>query len=276
MPGSELPSVVEELNALVEAAREAGRAILPMFRDVTLNAWAKADASPVSEADLRANNVLREALVTGPRAFYGWLSEESQDDLQRLERPRTFVVDPIDGTRAFLGGDDQFTICLAVIENGQVIASVIYAPARDELYAAAKNHGATLNGDIIRASSRQALDGSRMIGAKRMFVHPGWPQPWPEMKLAYKNSTSYRMALVASGRFDATIALVAKADWDAAPGTLIAQEAGARVSDHLKRDFRFGKADPWQAGLVCAAAQLYPKVVNRLSHLPSDLSSLRP
>ncbi|NRA31212.1 MAG: 3'(2'),5'-bisphosphate nucleotidase CysQ [Parvularculaceae bacterium] len=214
--------------------------------------------------------------MTGPRADYGWLSEESQDDLARLQKPRTLVVDPIDGTRAFLRGDDQFTVCLAVVEAGEAVASVIYAPARDELYAAAKDLGTTLNGPNVQSSDQSTLEGANMIGADRMFSHPGWPQPWPSMNVAYKNSTSYRMALVASGAFDATIALAAKADWDAAPGTLIAQEAGAVVSDHLQRGFEFGKANPRQAGLVCTAAQLYPEVVNRLSHLPSDLSSLRP
>jgi len=275
LPATDLPSASEERDALIGAALEAGEAILPMFRDVTIASWSKDDASPVSEADLRANSVLREAVLSGKRADYGWLSEESADNLDRLERRRTLVVDPIDGTRAFLRGDDQFTVCLAVIEDGQALASVIFAPARDEMYAAAKGQGTQLNGANVKASAMDCVEGCTMIGAPRMFSHPGWPTPWPTMNIDYKNSTSYRMALVAAGTFDATLALAAKADWDSAPGTLIAEEAGAKVSDHRGRPFVFGKANPWQAGLVCAAAPLYPHIIDRLSHLPSDLSSLR-
>lgn len=248
---------------------------MPLFRDVAVKVWSKDDQSPVTEADLRANAVLHEALLAGPRADYGWLSEENADDPARLSAPRTIVVDPIDGTRAFLRGDDQFTVCLAIIEDGAVIASVIFAPARGELYAAAVGAGATLNRLPITASQVSALEGARMIGLKQMFGHPKWPRAWPPMTLSYKNSTSYRMALVAAGTCDGTLALAPKADWDAAPGTLIAQEAGATVSDHLGRPFVFGKPNPSQAGLVCAASSLYPHIIERLSHLPSDLRSLR-
>ncbi|MEM7515872.1 MAG: 3'(2'),5'-bisphosphate nucleotidase CysQ [Planctomycetota bacterium] len=264
-----------ERDALIGAAVEAGHAIMPMFRDAALDVWQKSDCSPVSEADMRANQVLREVLLYRERADYGWLSEESADDPDRTEKARTFIVDPIDGTRAFVKGDDQFTVCLAICEDGDLLASVIYAPARGELYAAAKDMGATLNGRPIAASLREDVEGSAMIGQKRMFQHPSWPKPWPPMEITYKNSTSYRMALIASGAFDATMALVPKADWDAAPGTLIAQEAGARVSDHLGRSFEFCRKNPVQPGLVCAAAPLYPRLIQRLSHLPSDLRSIQ-
>lgn len=270
-----LPSPDVERDALIGAAVEAGHAIMPMFRNAALDVWQKSDCSPVSEADMRANQVLREVLLRRERADYGWLSEESADDPDRRDKRRTFIVDPIDGTRAFVKGDDQFTVCLALCEDDNILASVIYAPARNELYAAAKGMGATLNGKPISASLCEDLENCAMIGQKRMFEHPSWPAPWPPMELAYKNSTSYRMALVARGDFDATLALVPKADWDAAPGTLIAREAGARVSDHLGRPFRFCQDEPVQPGLVCAAAPLYPRLIQRLSHLPSDLRSIQ-
>lgn len=270
------PTPQQERDVLAEAAREAGRAIMPLFRDVTLNVWQKGDRSPVSEADIRANNVLREALQTGARSGYGWLSEESAEDPDRLIKPRTLVIDPIDGTRAFLRGDDQFTICLAVTEGDKAIASVIYAPARGELYAAAAGSGATLNGDPLKASAARDVEGARMLANPRMFEHPAWPERWPSMQVAYKNSTSYRIALVAAGAFDAAIALARKADWDVAPGALIAEEAGAAIGDHLGRPFRFGQKNPRQPGLVCAASSLYPRLLGRLSHLPDNLDKLRP
>ncbi len=271
-----LPTHSEERDALIGAAVEAGHAVMPMFRDGAIKRWSKADDSPVSEADMRANQVLQEALIKGPRRNYGWLSEESTDDPSRLERPRTIIVDPIDGTRAFLRGEDSFTVCLSICDGGQAIASVVYAPARDEIFAAAKGEGATLNGRTISASTCAELRGCRMIGQKRMFGHPRWPTPWPSMSIQYRNSTSYRMAMVAAGRADATIALLPKPDWDTAPGALIVAEAGGKVSDHLGRDFRFCREEPEQPGLVCAAAPLYPHIIERLGHLPSDLRTLKP
>lgn len=270
-----LPSYAAERDVLIGAAREAGEAILPLWRDRSVKVWTKGDDSPVSEADMRADSVLREALLDGPRRSYGWLSEESADDQSRLEASRTIIVDPIDGTRAFLAGDDQFTVCLAITHGEQVVASVIHAPARDETFAAFLGGGSTLNGKPMRASSCTNLEDCLMLGQARMFQHPSWPQPWPQMEIHYKNSTSYRMACVAAGRFDGTLALVPKADWDAAPGALIAQEAGARVSDHLGRSFRFGQEKPEQRGLVCASPGLYPHLIERLSHLPGDLRSIQ-
>lgn len=270
-----LPSYAAERDALIGAAVEAGQTILPLWRDRSVKVWTKGDDSPVSEADIRANSVLEEALLRDRRAAYGWLSEESCDDESRLSAPRTIIVDPIDGTRAFLKGDDQFTVCLAITEGDQVIASVIYAPARDEMFAAALGCGATLNGRPIGASDRDGLEDCRMLGQKRMFQHPAWPDRWPPMEVHYKNSTSYRLACVAAGRFDATMALVPKADWDAAPGALIATEAGAKVSDHLGNPFRFNQPEAEQRGLVCAAPGLYPLLIQRLSHLPADLRAIQ-
>ncbi|MEM9810374.1 MAG: inositol monophosphatase family protein, partial [Pseudomonadota bacterium] len=223
-----------------------------------------------------ANSLLQEVLLSGIRNDYGWLSEETVDDQSRLHAQRTIIVDPIDGTRAFLRGEEEFTVCIAICEGCETVASVIYCPAKDEMFDAALGQGARLNDETIRASHQSTLQDSRMIGQRRMFDHPSWPHAWPAMDVIYKNSTSYRMALVASGVADGTIALARKADWDVAPGALIAKEAGALASDHLKRPFRFCQAEPVQPALVCTAAPLYPKVINRLAHLPSDLRTLQP
>ncbi|MEM9837736.1 MAG: 3'(2'),5'-bisphosphate nucleotidase CysQ [Pseudomonadota bacterium] len=277
MPGSksDLPTPAEELKALVSAAKETGREIMPLFKDCALKVWEKGDRSPVTEADLRANNVLREILLSGIREDYGWLSEESADDPDRLAKARTLIIDPIDGTRAFLRGDDRFTVCLAITEGERALASVIYAPARGELYAASAGGGATLNGASLASSKAEDIEGAKMLAYARMFDHPAWPQPWPPMQVDYTNSTSYRIALVAAGQYDAAIALAKKADWDVAPGALIAEEAGAAIGDHLGRPFVFGQEIPSQPGLVCAASSLYPRLLGRLSHLPDNLDQLR-
>ncbi|MEM6913989.1 MAG: 3'(2'),5'-bisphosphate nucleotidase CysQ [Pseudomonadota bacterium] len=278
MPAIDLTllSLKDERDALVDAAHIAGDVIKPLFRNKNLDVWQKDDRSTVTEADMKADAALREALLTGPRRDYGWLSEESADDLSRFDASRTIIVDPIDGTRAFVRGQDNFTVCLAITEGAHVIASAIYCPMRDEMYDAVAGGGARLNGSPISATSQSDVTGCRMLGQAQMFAHPSWPQPWPDMDVGYVNSTSYRLALVAAGAYDATIALARKSDWDVAPGALIAEESGAWIGDHLGRPFIFGQSEAAQPGLVCTATPLSSAVLERLAHLPSDLRTLRP
>ncbi len=265
--------LADDHERMREAVRRAGRAVLARFRDDDVESWQKEDHSPVSAADLEANEILRDALIEDGDG-YGWLSEESRDDRSRLEAERVWIVDPIDGTRAFLQGQPHFTVCVALVEKGEAVAAAIYNPALDEFFEAIRGAGARRNGVKISASACGDLTECRMLGARSMFEHDGWPASWPSMAIGYRNSTSYRLALVAAGAFDAAIALVPKADWDVAPGALIAQEAGAIATDHLGEDFVYNRAQPLQRALVCAAPSLYPRILPRLAHLPGDLRTL--
>lgn len=270
------PSIADDHALMCRAVREAGAVVLRHFRDRSFTSWAKQDASPVTGADLEANDILRDRLITQGRPHYGWLSEESADDPARTQADRVWIVDPIDGTRAFVEGTPEFTVCAALIEGGKVMASVIFNPATDEFFEAQRGQGALCNGQPLRAAPCHELPDCRILGVKRMFDHPGWPTAWPAMQVGYRNSTAYRMALVAAGRYDAALALMPKADWDVAPGALIASEAGARVSDHCGKEYQFNQAHPWQRALVCSAPSLYPEILSRLAHLPADLRQIKP
>ncbi|WOI53688.1 3'(2'),5'-bisphosphate nucleotidase CysQ [Parvularcula sp. LCG005] len=265
------PSLADDHALLCKAVRSAGAAVVKRFKTRGLKSWHKQDRSPVTEADLEANAILEEMLRAGARADYGWLSEESADDLQRLTARRVWIVDPIDGTRAFLEGRPEFAVCVALVEGTKAVASAIYNPITDEFFEATLGGGAFCNSAPIRASACDAVEQCRMLGWKHLFAHPQWLQPWPAMQVGYRNSTSYRMALVAKGEYDAALALLRKADWDVAPGALIASEAGAIASDHKGKEFRFNGVEPVQRALVCAAPGLYSQLVSRLNHLPADL-----
>lgn len=254
-----------DLQLILEAAREAG-ALAAKLRTAGLTVEYKAGNSPVTNADLAADALLTERLRSA-RPDYGWLSEETVDSAERLSRDRVFVVDPIDGTRAFLKDRPWWAVSIAVVEAGRPTAGVVFAPDVDELYAAAAGAGATLNGRPIRPSDRDVVEGAGMIGDVRMFEHPSWPVPWPSMRIEARNSTAYRMCLVASGAFDAAVALAPKADWDLAAADLIAAEAGAYSGDHLGRGFLYNGPDPQQASLVCAAPRLAPLILNRVGHI---------
>jgi myo-inositol-1(or 4)-monophosphatase len=224
------------------------------------------DNTPITNADLAADELLK-ARLGGSRTGYGWLSEETADDPARLACRRLFVVDPIDGTRAFLNDRPWWSISIAVVEDRRPVAGVVFAPELDQLYAAYAGGGATLNGQPIRASGATALEDCAMTGDPRLFTSPRWPVAWPQMRVEQRNSTALRMCLVAAGDFDAAVAPVAKFDWDVAAGDLIATEAGCWVGDHRGEGFCYNGPKVTQPSLVCAAPALVPLILERVGHI---------
>ncbi len=255
----------EDLALIVDAAHAAGR-LAASLRDQGLEVEFKDGTSPVTNADLAADALLKETLRRA-RPEYGWLSEETADDPARLSARRVFVVDPIDGTRAFAGGEPWWTVCVAVVEDGRPIAGVVFAPQLSETYAAAAGGGATLNGRPIRVSATGAIEGCGMLAHPRMFRHDDWPEPWPSMRVTRRNSTAYRLCLVACGAADATVTFAAKHDWDLAAAEVIATEAGGVVGDHTGRAFAYNAPVPKQPSLVCATPALAPLILERVRHI---------
>jgi myo-inositol-1(or 4)-monophosphatase len=255
----------EDLTLIVEAAQKAGE-LASSLRQRGLEIAYKAGDSPVTNADLAADRLLTETL-RGARPDYGWLSEETADDPARLSKRRLFVVDPIDGTRAFLKGRPWWAVCVAVVEDARPIAGVVFAPQLDETYSASADGAATLNGLPIAASATSQVEGCGMVGDPRMFSHPAWPTPWPQMRVEQRSSTAYRMCLVASGQFDAAMAMLPKHDWDLAAADLIAGQAGCFVGDHLGRGFAYNRERPLQPSLICAAPGLAPLILERVRHI---------
>ena len=255
-----------DLELLIEAARAAGRIALDE-RARGLTVETKLGGSPVTSGDLAANAYLLSFLRTA-RPDYGWLSEETADDPSRLDHERLFIVDPIDGTVAYMKNRPWWTVALCVIDREKPLTAVVHAPALDETFAAEAGKGATLNGRRIQASDVDALEDASVLADAALLEGPGWAEPWPAMRLERRNSIAYRMALVGAGGFDAAIALGHKWDWDVAAGGLIACEAGAIVSDHGGRPHQFNQPIPRQASLVCAAPALHPLIISRCAPIP--------
>lgn len=213
-----------DLQLVERVTREAG-AIAREIAARDFKTKAKSDGSPVTEADLAVNAYLTQHLRTA-RPDYAWLSEENEDDHSRFHAKRIFVVDPIDGTLAFVQRRPHFTVCVAVVENGEPVTAAVYNPMTDESFAAAKGQGAFLNGEAIHVRDRSALEGSRMQASKSTLSDPRWQQPWPEMEMENPNSIALRIVQVAAGRFDAAMTIQALHDWDIAAADLILREAG--------------------------------------------------
>jgi len=269
LPGPE-PGFSSDLALIEQTVREAG-GIARRYFEGSFKSWDKGRGQPVTEADLAVDRFLHDAL-TAARPDYGWLSEESEDDPARLAARDTFVVDPIDGTVAFLKRKPHFTISVAVVREGRPTSGVVLNPITGECFTAAKGGGARLGGAPIAVSAQEALEGCRMLAGKGLFANPAWSQPpfspWPAMEVETRSSIAYRMALVAGGGFDAMLALSAKHDWDMAAGDLIVCEAGGCVTDHRGGTFRYNGPEPVQPSIVCAGPRLHAQLLDRLKDLP--------
>ncbi|MBI1173409.1 3'(2'),5'-bisphosphate nucleotidase CysQ [bacterium] len=253
-----------DLALLIDAAHLAGRIALSHWRK-SPRVWEKPDGQgPVSEADLEVNRAL-EAHLRTQRPDYGWLSEESTDGAARLDTESQFILDPIDGTRSFLQGEDSFCHALAVVRGGAVVAGVVFLPAQDKLYAASLTGPATLNGRQIEARPCNRSEGAQVLTGKVTLAPELWPGGVPALDRHFRASMAWRICLVAEGAFDAMLTLRPAWEWDIAAGCLIAARAGACVSDRSGQALRFNARDPRSAGVVVAPPGLHGDLIHRLT-----------
>lgn len=252
-----------DLDLLIAAARRAGKVACPFWRQ-SPEVWEKSGgAGPVSEADLKVDDMLRETLLSA-RPNYGWLSEESDDAEARASNHAVFVIDPIDGTRAFIAGENSWSHSLAIAKDGKITDAVVFLPAQDKLYSASLGGGAYLNGQPIRCSETANLSGASVLAGRYNFDPKRWPGGLPEFKRHFRPSLAYRLALVAEGRFDAMLALSPTWEWDVAAGSLIASEAGAKVTDNRFQALTFNNPSPKLPGIVAAGPKVYEGIRKHL------------
>lgn len=245
--------------------RAAGEIARKAYEANDSKIWDKSQNHPVTDADIAVNDYLLSTLRT-LRPDYGWLSEETKDDHSRHACPRTFVVDPIDGTRAFIDRSPNFAVSVAIIEDGISIAGALFNPMTDEMFTAHKGGGAKLNGKAIAPSGRTVLEGCHMVGYPRKFRRLGWP----DMNVTVANSMAYRIALVACGKADATVAFTPKSDWDLAAAELISREAGAPITDLRGKAFRYDAKSTTKLGVICASPSLMPLISKRVKTLMDE------
>ena len=252
-----------DLELLADAAREAGEIALKYWRDDP-QVWDKGGDDPVSEADYAVDTHLHQRLL-GARPGYGWVSEETEDNPDRLQAEHVFIVDPIDGTRSFVAGQETWAHSLALAVNGEIAAACVYLPARDKLYLAGRGAGATLNGVSLQASRTQDLNGASVLGPKVSFQEEFWRRGPPPVERHFRPSLAYRMALVGEGRFDAMLTFRPAWEWDIAAGTLIAEEAGARVTDRHGQTLRFNSPARQTAGVIAGGPAIHAAISAELA-----------
>jgi myo-inositol-1(or 4)-monophosphatase len=256
----------EALAILVPAARAGGAIALRDFRDgqpTTANVSYKIGNSPVTQADLDVDAYLKRELGAAfPQA--GWLSEETADDAARLSLSEILIVDPIDGTRAFLSGDPRWTVALAFVVDGQAVAGVVHAPALGKTYAASLGRGATLNGAKIAASSRLQLDGARIGGPKPLVAATAEKAGVAFQQEPRIPSLAYRFACVADGALDAALASVDAHDWDIAAADILLAEAGASLRDTQGQRLIYNSVSTRRDSLAAAPVALVDELARAM------------
>ncbi len=256
----------EDLDVLRDAVEAAGAMALDYFHG-DVKHWEKAPGDPVSEADHAVNDLL-EARLRSARPDYGWLSEETTDAPDRLALTRIWVVDPIDGTRAFIERRPEFSVAAALVDDGRPVAGIVFNPATSELFEATKDGGARLNGKPIVVSGHAALEGAKLISGSRMFERAGWDGPPEGATFASINSIAYRMSLVAAGRYDACISLGSKSEWDVAAADLIVAEAGGRTTTAKGKAIAYNQRVTVQNSIVVAGPALHATLMDFLETVP--------
>ena len=252
-----------DLALLTDAARDAGRIALRFWRKDP-QVWDKGgEHGPVTEADLAVNDMLKARLLAA-RPGYGWLSEETPDDAARLACETVFIIDPIDGTRAFIAGEETFAHSLAIAHEGRVTAGVVFLPALDRIYTASETAPPLKDGQPIAASRRDRLEGADILTTKVNMVPEKWPGGVPEITRHFRASLAYRLCLAAEGRFDGMLTLRPAWEWDIAAGSLIAEKAGAVVTDQRGESLRFNTASALADGVLALPPAPHADAVRRL------------
>lgn len=248
--------------------REAALLALPFFRQgerTTARIWNKSGGSPVTEADVTVDAFLKvrlSELLPGA----AWLSEETRDDPVRLAHDLVWIVDPIDGTRAFLSGDPDWSIAVALLARGEPILGHVAAPVTATLYEAVAGQGATKDGVPIRVSAHATAAGARVTGPKPMADRIErrlglGGTPGELVRLPRIPSLALRLVRVAEGLVDVGLVSSDARDWDLAGADLILREAGGTVVGLDGRAPVYNRREPIHGELIAVPEVLRAEVL---------------
>lgn len=224
------------LNVMIKAARAAGRSLVKDFREVeNLQSSMKGAGDFVSRADLRAQEIL-ETELREARPNYGWLAEEADQEIIGKDPTRRWIVDPLDGTTNFLHGMPHWAVSIALEHKGELVAGVVFDPAKDEMFFAEKGQGAWMNQSRMRVSGRRAMIEAVFATGLPFANSPYLPASLRDLGQLLPQCAGVRrwgaaaldLAYVAAGRYEGFWERGLK-PWDIAAGIVLVREAGGLV-----------------------------------------------
>ena len=257
MPVTETPGsspYADDLALMLEASRLASDIAMSHFRQDPEVWFKNGGRSPVSEADIAIDELLKKLLLEA-RPGYGWLSEEAEDTEHRLAYRRVFIVDPIDGTRAYVAGRPDWCVSVGLVEDGKPVAGVLAAPARGEIWRAYAGGGAFLNDVRLAAGEPEQQIAPLRVAVPDMVasqMHPGVDAGLK--KVAGGPSLALRVAAVARGELDGVFVRPQASEWDLAAADTLLAETGHVLVDRTGARMLYNEPDP-SRGLLLAASR---------------------
>ena len=261
-----MASAYADILKRIEIALHAAAGVFSQFTPGAIDAEFKAGHDPVTEADRAIDAVLRQNLL---RDSEGWLSEESVDDLARLDKERVWVVDPLDGTREFVKGIPEFCASIGYVENGSPVAGGIFNPATNETFIGAIDSGVLYNGQRTGASQRKSLQGATALASRSEIKRGEWKKfEQGPLKIVAMGSVAYKLARVSAGLADITFTLTPKNEWDVAAGAALVLSGGGFVTTLDGAPLRANNENPLLSGLIAGGPNLKGEL---LALLESDI-----
>lgn len=254
-----------ELNIAIDAAKEAGSLILNYYK-ADYEIKDKGYHNPVTTADFAADSYLKKTL-TEARSDYGWLSEETVDSPDRLNKERVWVVDPLDGTKEFVEGVPHFVVSVALVENGKPIVGVLFNPVTKEIFTASEGKGAFLNGEPIHCATKNDVSEMVILNSRSETRRGLWsPYDGTFGELKAIGSVAYKLGLTAAGQADIFASLRPKNEWDICAGNCIINEAGGKLIDLNGTGRIYNQEDTLLTpGLIAGEIEAVDKTFNILS-----------
>jgi myo-inositol-1(or 4)-monophosphatase len=241
---------------LLAMALEAGKIGLKYFKSKN-DVWYKEGNSPVSQADKEIDDYLRKGFLK-ERQHYGWLSEETEDNEKRLECDRVIIADPIDGTRGFIEGRDEWCISIAIVENSRPIEAILHCPALKRTFLASKGNGLEL---ICVQGASELQNGKPLVtGSKKLIETIRTLPEAPFDVMEFIPSLAYRLAMVAIGELDGAFARGGASEWDVAAADLILEETGCLLSDIDQQEIRYNQTNVKVPALIATHNNRYEEI----------------
>ena len=231
----------DDLVRIQEALKASAEAVKPFTPGAIEYDEKSSRGDPITAADLAIDEVLREML---PQPGEGWLSEETVDSPDRLDRDRVWVVDPLDGTREFVDGIPEWSISVGLVEGGKPVAGGIYSPPVDLLVVGSVETGVARNGEPVGMTGREGLDGAMILASRSEWKRGEWDRYDGSFEVVPCGSVAYKLAQVAAGMADGTWTLVPKHEWDVAAGAALVTAAGGTLLHADGTEPKWNQAKP--------------------------------
>jgi myo-inositol-1(or 4)-monophosphatase len=259
---------MQDLTREADYARKAALAageILKRYYGTKYEIGSKGRDNPVTIADTEADTAIK-SILTSAFPDYGWLSEETVDNSDRLDKRRVWIVDPLDGTKEFINNVPEFCVAIGLVDNGEPVVGVSYNPITDEMFWSARGMGCHLGKARVRVTKTRILRRASVLASRSETARGEWEVFDGVLKAVPTGSVAYKLAMVAGGKADATFTRSPKNEWDIASGAALILEAGGKMTDIAGLPMKFNQKITKCAGLIASNGILHDELLKVAPH----------